>query len=210
LPDNQFALVADSSNYLVRRVVVSSADVSTFAGNGLSSGAVDDIGSAAKFGTMRGLSISPDGTFALVADTSNQLIRKVDIPTASVTTFAGVQSSSGSTNGVGTNARFSSPFGVCISPDGSFALTVDSSGNMIRHIVISTASVTTLAGTTSGAFNGIGTNARFNSPRGVTISPDGLFALVTDAINYLIRHIVLSKFWLYQWSGNQCKVPIRL
>jgi hypothetical protein len=68
------------------------------------------------------------------------------------------------------------------------------SNHLIRHIVLSTASVSTLAGVAGsiGATNGIGTNSQFNEPVGVSISPDGLFALVVDVNNHLIRQIILS------------------
>jgi hypothetical protein len=60
-------------------------------------------------------------------------------------------------------------------------------------MIITTASVTTLAGTTTGSFdNGIGTNSKFSSPRGVVISPDGVYALVGDTYNHLIRQIIIA------------------
>ena len=65
------------------------------------------------------------------------------------------------------------------------------SNHLIRHIIISTASVTALAGVaeSQGSMNGIGTNSRFNNPVGVSISPDGRYALVADLNNHLIRRI---------------------
>jgi hypothetical protein len=64
-------------------------------------------------------------------------------------------------DGIGTNAMFSSPFGIRISSDGAFALAIDQTNNLIRHIVLSTSSMTTLAGDPriSGSSNGIGTIA---------------------------------------------------
>jgi hypothetical protein len=79
---------------------------------------------------------------------------------------------------------------VAISPDGVFALVADYYNNMIRHISISTAFVSTLAGSTSsGSVNGIGTNARFDSPFGVAISPDGSLCLVSETINNQVRQV---------------------
>jgi sugar lactone lactonase YvrE len=59
-------------------------------------------------------------------------------------------------------------------------------------VILSTASVTTVAGSSSGNVNGIGTNSQFASPGGVTISANGVFALVADTNNYRIRRITLS------------------
>jgi DNA-binding beta-propeller fold protein YncE len=53
---------------------------------------------------------------------------------------------------------------------------------MIRHLEISTSSVTTLAGKTfDGSDDGFGTNARFLSPARLAISQDGNYAFVAFA-----------------------------
>jgi hypothetical protein len=85
-----------------------------------------------------------------------------------VMTLAGVAGSSGSSNGAGTIAKFYNPIGVSISPDGVYALVADTYNCLIRHIIISTASVTTLAGVagSAGSSNGVGTNILFNNPHG--------------------------------------------
>jgi hypothetical protein len=176
------------------RHLLSVGTVSTLAGAAGSSGATNGMGTNSKFKGPIGVSISPDGLFALVGDQNNHLIRHIVLSTASVTTLAGVAGSSGATNGVGTNSKFYYLSGVSISPDGLFALVADQYNNLIRQIILSTASVTTLAGVagSSGATNGVGTNSKFYYPSGVSISRDGLFALVGDPNNNLIRHIVLS------------------
>jgi DNA-binding beta-propeller fold protein YncE len=108
--------------------------------------------------------------------------------------LAGVAGVSGATNGVGTNSQFFNPREVSISPDGLYALVVDQLNHLVRQIVLSTASVSTLAGVAgvSGATNGVGTNSKFFAPYGVSISLDGLFALVGDRDNSLIRQIIFS------------------
>jgi hypothetical protein len=169
-------------------------NVTTLAGVAGSFGSTNGVGIVALFNSPFGLSISPDGAYALVADTSNHLIRHIIISTASVTTLAGVAGSAGSTNEAATNSQFNYPRGVSISPDAVYALVADYSNHLIRHIVISTASVSTLAGVagSAGSANGVGTIALFKYPRGVSVSPDGVFALVADTDNHLIRHIVIS------------------
>jgi DNA-binding beta-propeller fold protein YncE len=193
-PDGVYALVADQSNRLIRHIIISTASVTTLAGVAVASGSTNGVGTISRFNLPHRVSISPDGVYALVADTGNHLIRHIIISTASVTTLAGVVGSTGSTNGMGTIARFNNPAGVSISPDGVYALVADRMNHLIRHIVISTASVTTLAGVagSSGSTNGVGTIARFNYPVGVSISPDGVYALVGDRDNHLVRQIVIS------------------
>ena len=76
----------------------------------------------------------------------------------------------------------------------------DTNNNYIRKIVISTAEVTTLAGSGSGGFqNGIGTSATFNFPFGLCIDTTGnLF--VADTHNHSIRQIALTSTSTLTWT----------
>jgi len=177
--------VADSSNHLIRQIVISTGAVTTVAGTG-SSGSANGTGTSASFNFPYG--ITTDGTNLYVADQSNHLIRQIVISTGAVTTLAGT-GSSGSANGTGTSSSFNSPFGI--TTDGTNLYVADSSNHLIRQIVISTGAVTTLAGTgSSGSANGTGTSASFNIPYGITT--DGTNLYVTDFGNHLIRQIVIS------------------
>jgi DNA-binding beta-propeller fold protein YncE len=137
--------------------------------------------------TSHWVSVSSDGTFAVVADRMNHGVRHIVITTASVTTLAGGY---GFSDGVGTNALFYGTFGVALSPDGKYALVVDSYNHKIRKVIISTGEVTTLAGN-QGFSNGIGTNARFDRPIGVCISPNASYALVVEESNHMVRMVII-------------------
>jgi DNA-binding beta-propeller fold protein YncE len=159
--------------------------------------------SSAKFLTPVGISISADGSFALIGDEGNHRLRRIDFSSSSVTTLAG-SSTPGSTNGIGTGAYFNNPRRVSISPDGLLALVADNNNHLIRHIIITSGAVTTLAGLAgiSGSTDGIGSNARFYNCPGVAISPDGLFALVTDMNNHLISRIDISTASVTRLAGS--------
>jgi DNA-binding beta-propeller fold protein YncE len=104
---------------------------------------------------------------------------------------------------MGTNAQFYSPYGVSISSDGNFALVADTDNDMIRKIILSTSSVSLLAGDELSIWNnGIGTNARFYLPDGVSVSSDGSFALVADLGHHMIRKIVLSTSAVSLFAGD--------
>jgi hypothetical protein len=201
-PNGMFALVADTDNHQIRHIVISTSSVTTLAGN--TEGSVNGLGMSALFSSPRGVSISPNSLYALVADTDNYLIRHIDIVTGTVTTLAGdVTGMIDSTDGLGTNAVFNLPTGVSISPNGLFALVADTNKHLIRHIVISTGSVTTLAGQKySGNINGIGTTALFYFPYGISVSSNGMFALVADTYNHQIRSIDLSTTTVTTMAGT--------
>jgi DNA-binding beta-propeller fold protein YncE len=159
---------------------------------GTSQGNVDGIGTNVMLNFPSGVTISPDETYALVVDRSNHLIRKIVMSTRQVYGFAG-GGLSGNVNGIGTNARFNSPGGgISLSSDGLYALIADTSNHLIRLLVITTGEVSTLVGSRMFFSDGVGTNAFFYSPSGVSISSDNSFALVADTNNYVIRKISLS------------------
>jgi DNA-binding beta-propeller fold protein YncE len=200
-PDGSYALVADKFNHLIRQIVLSTSAVSTVAGVAGSSGSTNGFGTNSKFFLPDGLAISPDGSYALVGDTNNHLIRRIVLSTSAVSTVAGVAGTSGSTNGIGTNANFLLPISIAISPDGSYALVADTYNNLIRQIILSTSSVSLVVGSGSGSTNGIGTNAEFDLPVGLAISPDGSYALVADYFNSAIRQITFS------WAPTVAPTP---
>jgi DNA-binding beta-propeller fold protein YncE len=174
-PDDSFVLVVDGS--VVRHILIATGVVTTLAGN--ESGYADGVGTLAKFSSPRGIAISPDGTFALIADRFNYRIRRLDMLTKNVTTVAG--STQNFTDGVGTNANFKGMLHVDIDPTGSYALICDNNDSRIRRLDIASSQVTTLAGSGKGVSqDGVGTNAIFQTPIGVSIDPTGTYALVTD------------------------------
>jgi hypothetical protein len=159
--------------------------VTTLAGTG-STGSSNGTGTSASFSSP--YAITTDGSNLYVADSENHLIRKIVISTGAVTTVAGTESS-GSANGTGTSASFSSPQGI--TTDGTNLYVADNGNHLIRKVVISTGAVTTVAGTgSSGSANGTGTSASFSSPQGITT--DGTNLYVADYGNHLIRKIVIS------------------
>jgi len=175
--------VAETSNHLIRKIVISTGVVTTVAGTG-SRGSANGTGTSASFNQPNG--ITTDGTNLYVADYDNNLIRKIVISTGVVTTVAGT-GSSGSANGTGTSASFNIPYGI--TTDGTNLYVTELSNHSIRKIVISTGVVTTVAGTvpSSGSANGTGTSASFNQPNGITT--DGTNLYVADVGNHLIRKI---------------------
>jgi hypothetical protein len=148
---------------------------------------MNGVGSAARFNSPA--SVVTVGTNLFVADYSNHTIRKVGLTTGAVTTFAGVNGVIGSTNGIGSAARFNKPYGI--TSDGIFLYVTDSGNHTIRKIVISTGAVTTLAGTAGlkGFLDRTGSAARFNNPTGIT-TDDGANLFLTDSGNNVIRKVV--------------------
>ncbi|MCF8253832.1 MAG: hypothetical protein K9J84_04575, partial [Bacteroidia bacterium] len=99
-------------------------------------------------------------------------------------------STQGSANGVGINAQFNLPTGVCADTFGNYYVA-DFANHLIRKIT-STGVVTTFAGNGSAGFlDGSGTTAKFNNPTGITCDFAGN-VYVADQFNNRIRKITPS------------------
>jgi len=125
--------VADSRNNTIRKIVIATGEVTTYAGDavaGDSYGSVDAIGTAARF--RRPVAITSDGTNFYVADYENHTIRKIVIATGEVTTIAGTALATGTADGTGADARFNQPSGV--TTDGISLFVVDRENHTIRKI----------------------------------------------------------------------------
>jgi sugar lactone lactonase YvrE len=187
--------VADKGNEKIRKIVISTGEVTTLAGSG-ATGSTDATGTAASFYSPTG--ITTDGTNLYIADAGNNKIRKIVISTAVVTTLAG-SGVAGSTDATGTSASFNYPRGI--TTDGTNLYVADTWNNKIRKIEISTGVVTTLAGSgATGSTDATGTSASFNSPRGITT--DGTNLYVADYNNHKIRKIVISTAVVTTLAGS--------
>ena len=156
--------VADSGNKTIRKITAAGV-VSTLAGSALNAGIADGTGGAARFDNPLGVATDSAGN-VYVADANNDTIRKIT-PAAVVTTLAGSPGLDGSTDGTGSAARFSFPYGVATDGAGN-VYVADYSNSTIRKITPAGA-VTTFAGAAhlEGITDGTGSAARFRSPDGV-------------------------------------------
>lgn len=108
--------VADTDNNTIR-VITTNGEVRTLAGLAGSSGAVDGTGSAARFNHPSALAVDASLN-VYVLDSDNHVLRKVDSAAGTVTTIAGLAGTSGSTDGVGSAARFNVPTGIARDANG--------------------------------------------------------------------------------------------
>ena len=157
-PPNIKKKQVDAGNHAVRRLDLSSRLVTTVAGAG-TSGFTDGVGALATFNNPFGIALHPTATFALIvgcdwcvfrcvcvtrlnyfppqADTNNFAIRRLDISSRNVTTFAGT-GSYGTLDAVGTSATLGYPVGIAMDPTGTFALFVGMRGGGVLFSVFFT------------------------------------------------------------------------
>lgn len=159
--------VADAANYTIRRITLATGQVTTLAGSAGSTGTTNGTGTAARFGLVYGLGVDSAGNI-FATDYSASTIRRIT-PAGVVTTFAGTANSRGTTNGTGTAARFSSPYGLTV--DAANNIYVADYGNCLLRKITTAAAVTTPIGS-AGTCKFMAGNApgNINMPVGLTKS----------------------------------------
>jgi len=190
--------VADTANHIIQQISSDGVTVTKIAGHPGVSGNADSptggLGTAAYFNSPYG--VTTDGENLYVADTGNHTIRKIDLTSNhTVTTIAGVASSSGSADSnTGTSAYFSSPYGI--TTDGTNLYVADTGNYTIRKIVISTGAVSTIAGSAGNSglnVEGVYTSARFYSPARLTTDGTNLYVVDYNTYgNSAIRKVIIA------------------
>lgn len=192
--DGKNLYVADTSNHVIRKIVLSTGRVTTLAGYGGQFGSVDETGSGARFRSPRGMTLDKKRDTLYITDTGNHTIRKIVISNASVSTVAGTSERFGSNDGPGLSARFNEPQGITGDPSGTSLYIADTSNHTIRKIEAATGMVTTIAGRPGflGFEDGKGTASRFDHPTDIAVDPSGAYLYVADASNQAVRKIVIA------------------
>jgi RHS repeat-associated protein len=155
--------------------------VSTVAGNG-TAGFADGPAATAQFKNPQGVSVDAGGV-VYVADTLNHRIRKIALD-GTVSTIAG-NGTAGFTNGTGTQARFNSPRGLAVDPQGN--IYVADTGNAAVRLINSAGQVSTVAG--DGSIGSTDLPPRFDSPAGVAVHGSIVYVYLVDKGNHRIRRL---------------------
>jgi hypothetical protein len=150
----------------------------------------DPIGSHASL-VPGDVAISPSGEL-IVVETATSCLRKI-APNGAVSTLAGNRGAVGFVDGKGEEALFRSPSAIAVDASGTIYVLDDV--NCAVRKVTADGTVTTLAGgggpggpPNVGSRDGFGSDARFNFPRGITVSSAGTI-YVGDSGNATIRAI---------------------
>lgn len=148
-------IFTDTFSHCIRRVDAASGVITTIAGT-TEVGYSGDGGAAtaACFNEPYGMAI--DGSGGLyVADRLNAVVRRIDLATGIVTTFAGTGGKDfGGDGGPADQAAMREPNGLAFSRDFSRLYIADVSDNRVRVVDMATGTISTFAGTGAAAHDG--------------------------------------------------------
>jgi sugar lactone lactonase YvrE len=182
--------IADQGNNRIRVVDRVSGVIRTVAGNGSSNFSGD--GGLATLAALRSpTDVAFDATGNLyITDWGNARIRRVDVATRLISTFAGTGNAASSGDGGNALQADINPYGLAIDGRGDLVFT-EINQHRVRRIDQSTRTVRTIAGTGTAGFSGDGgpaISAALSTPHGISIDTAGN-VFVGDASNYRIRRI---------------------
>jgi PKD repeat protein len=187
--------VCDQYNHSIRKIIVSTGVISTFAGTG-AAGFTGDGGAAtaAKLNMPNGVGFDVSGNL-LITDEYNARVRMVTMSTGVITTIAGNGTQGFTGDGAqATAAELSRPTAVCADAAGNI-LIADYGNSTVRKITTSTGVITTLAGTGTQGYSGDGgqaTAAKIASPYGIRVDNATGNIYISDTYDNRIRLITVS------------------
>ena len=173
--------------------VVSALDGSatnTVAGNLEGSGEGGDGGSATSATLTQPVGTAADGANLFIADSENNVIRRVNLQNGKITRYAGTGNpGSAGLGGPATSAQLDAPQGVAVNAQGDL-LIADTDNNRVDE-VLPNGNLVAFAGNGTGGFAGDGgqaTAAELNEPTGVAVDAVGN-VYIADAANNVIRRV---------------------
>ena len=155
-----------------------------------------------------GLRIGPDGAM-YVCEIGNHRIRRVDLKTGAITTFAGTgEKGNSGDGGSGVQAKMNEPYEIVFDRAGNLFFT-DMPEHVVRRIDRKTGVITTVAGTGQAGFGGDGgpaIQAQLRQPHSIALAPDGGL-LICDIGNNRIRRVDLRTGIISTFAGTGEKKP---
>lgn len=185
--------VAERDSHVVRKIDMRSHIITTVAGTG-TAGFAGDGGPAvqAQLRQPHSIAFDRDGTL-LICDIGNHRIRRVNLKTGVISTYAGTGDAAATPDGAavsGTPLR--GPRTIEVAPNGDLYIALRE-GNAIYRIDATTQTLHHIAGTGEQGYRGDGgpaSAAKLGGPKGLSLGADGSL-YVADTENHVIRRIAI-------------------
>lgn len=183
--------IVDMANHAVRKVDMQTGVISTFAGTG-EAGYSGDDGPAekAQFKQPHSIQFGPDGSL-YVCDIGNHVIRRIDMKTGLISTFAGTGKPGPTPDDSPISGTpLNGPRSLDFDKDGNLWLATRE-GNQVFKFDMREGKIRHIAGTGKSGFTGNGGPAReatLKGPKGIAIDADGNVWLA-DTESHSVRMI---------------------
>jgi DNA-binding beta-propeller fold protein YncE len=188
--------ISDNANNRIRKVTRTSGVITTVAGTGAAGYAGDGAAATgAQLNGPYGVAVDSFGNNLYIADTNNNVIRKVNFASGNISTVAGNGTVGNfGDGGLATSAQLYHPTGIALDgTDASNDLYIADSGNQeIRRVASATGVITTVIGTGNVGYTGCSVG-----PFGIPAAAVGLHTPTGISID-ITRDFFIADY------GNQC------
>ena len=185
--------IVERDSHVVRKVEMRTGRISTVAGTGVD-GFSGDGGpaTAARLRRPHSIVFDPDGAL-LICDIGNHRIRRVDLETGTITTFAGTGGQERTPDGAPRRGTpLNGPRAMAFDPSGRLYVALRE-GNAIYQIDLTSDTIHHVAGTGEQGYSGDGAFARratLAGPKRLAYRDEQLY--VADTENHVIRRVDLE------------------
>jgi DNA-binding beta-propeller fold protein YncE len=181
----------DRSANSFRAVALDTLTVRTIAGAVEPRGARDGAFSSARFASPAAIVCTADGSRCYISDSGNHTIRVLDRERREVRTLAGAAGVPDVDDGAFADARFADPRGLALDEAAGRLFVADNANHTLRVLDLAMGTVSTLAGEPerSGFEDGVGSDALFDGPLGLALTPDGSTLYVSEFGNRTLRRV---------------------
>lgn len=197
--------IADSGNNRIRMVSTATGIITTVAGTGNFQYSGDGgPATSAEIAEPNGVTLDGAGNL-YIADTGNNVIRKVSATTGIITTVAGNGTSGYSGDGgLATSAELNQPYSLAVDSAGDLYIA-DTQNNLVREVKAATGIITTVAGngpaTGYSGDGGPATSAALDAPGSVAFDSAGNM-YIADTVNNRIREVSAATDIITTVVGN--------
>ena len=199
--------IVDMTNHAVRKIDLKTKIITTIAGNG-QTGYSGDGGPAknAQFNQPHSIQFGPEGDL-FVCDIGNHAIRRIDMKTGTISTFAGTGKAGPTPDGAkiaGTPLK--GPRSLDFDKSGNLWLATRE-GNQVFKFDLKAGTIHHIAGTGKSGFTGHGGPAKeatLSGPKGISIDTEGNVWLA-DCESHSIRMIDMKKGTIELIAGLNVK-----
>lgn len=196
----------EMKNHLVRKVDRKTGRISTVAGTG-QPGFSGDEGPAARarFNQPHAIQFDPRGEYLYVCDIANHRLRRIEMSTGTITTFAGDGTKRPTPDGAQVSAALplNGPRAIDFDAAGDLWLALRE-GNAVYRVDMKAGTIHHAAGTGKSGFTGNGGPAKeatLSGPKGIAVGPDGNVYLA-DTESHSVRRIVVKSGTLELVAGT--------
>jgi DNA-binding beta-propeller fold protein YncE len=198
--------VADMSNHVIRKIDAKTGVITTFAGTGKTAGYTGDGGPAAQaqLKSPHSIQFDPSGEQLYICDIGNNVIRRVEMKTGTISTYAGTGKPGETADGspiAGTPLK--GPRSIDFDAKGDLWL-VTREGNQVFRFDLKAGKIHHIAGNGKKGFTGNGGPAReatLSGPKGVAIDAAGN-AWLADTESHSVRMVEAKTGKLLLMAGT--------